>query len=144
MKGKIWPRNRDICWEGWNSLNYCTFKTKRTDCLSGSGLHLAIFFLSFYWLKNELNSFLKLASLLSVDKSPLYRTLVHEKSYSTMSTKFEKSYLYARKKLVWSPDKPVMPGKRYYRSLWAQIHWKEGTWGNSWEQSRNSSTSKQA
>lgn len=48
------------------------------------------------------------------------------------------------KKLVWSPDKPVMPGKRYCRSLWAQIHWKEGTWGNSWEQSRNSSTSKQA
>ena len=41
---------------------------------------------------------MKLASLLSVDKSPLYRTLVHEKSYSTMSTKFEKSYLYARKK----------------------------------------------
>ena len=41
-------------------------------------------------------------------------------------------------------NKPVMLGKRYYRSLRDEFRWKEETSRNSWEPSRSFSTSKQA
>lgn len=55
-------------------------------CLGGIG-PVKSFIAPTYWLKSEID--VKLAVLLSVIIFPLYRPLVWEKSYSTVSTNFE-------------------------------------------------------
>ena len=66
------------------------------DCLGGIG-PVKSFIAPTYWLKSEID--VKLAVLLPVIIFPLYRPLVWEKSYSTVSTNFEIFYLfYATKK----------------------------------------------
>ena len=81
------------------------------DCLGGIK-PVKSFIAPTYWLKSEFD--VKLAVLISINLFPLYRPLVWEKSYSTMSTNFENSHLFhatknscSRRTNLWGQGKDI-------------------------------------